>query len=109
MKNISVKKSFLYTLFIALTLVSCKKDIEKISDKIDDTVSSVTENSEEKDSSTIEKDSVVQKESLPPAVQEYGFYNAYIFPKDKKSQRLSVCFIQQKIYGERTLCNSGSK
>ncbi|WP_449386771.1 L,D-transpeptidase [Chryseobacterium lineare] len=84
MKNISVKKSFLYTLFIALTLVSCKKDIEKISDKIDDTVSSVTENSEEKDSSTIEKDSVVQKESLPPAVQEYGFYNAYIFPKDKK-------------------------
>jgi lipoprotein-anchoring transpeptidase ErfK/SrfK len=84
MKNISVKKSFLYTLFIALILVSCKKDIEKISDKMDDTVSSVTEDSEEKDSSTIEKDSVVQKESLPPAVQEYGFYNAYIFPKDKK-------------------------
>lgn len=77
MKNILKKKSFLFTLLIALALVSCKKEIEKINDKINDVSSSVTEDPEK-------KDSVVQKPSLPPAMQEYGFYNAYIFPKEKK-------------------------
>lgn len=83
MKNISVKKSFLYTLCIALFLVSCKKETENSSENNND-ISSVTQDSEKKDSQTAKKDSVVQKPSLPPAVQEYGFYNAYIFPKDKK-------------------------
>ncbi|NML59334.1 L,D-transpeptidase [Chryseobacterium cheonjiense] len=100
MKNILKKKSFLYTLFIALTVVSCKKEIEKVSDKINDTASSITEDSEKKDSLTAKKDSVVQKESLPPAMQEYGFYNAYIFPKDKKV-RDSLFALFNKKYTEK--------
>lgn len=100
MKNILKKKSFLYTLFIALTVVSCKKEIEKVSDKINDTASSITEDSEKKDSLTEKKDSVVQKESLPPAMQEYGFYNAYIFPKDKKV-RDSLFALFNKKYTEK--------
>jgi len=84
MKNILKKKSFLFTLLIALTVVSCKKEIEKINDKVNDASSSISEDSKKEDSSTAKKDSVVQKQSLPPAMQEYGFYNAYIFPKDKK-------------------------
>lgn len=100
MKNILKKKSFLYTLLIALTVVSCKKEIEKISDKINDTASSITEDSEKKDSSVAKKDSVVQKESLPPAMQEYGFYNAYIFPKDKKV-RDSLFALFNKKYTEK--------
>lgn len=84
MKNILKKKSFLFTLLIALTVVSCKKEIEKINDKVNDASSSITEDSKKEDSSAAKKDSVVQKQSLPPAMQEYGFYNAYIFPKDKK-------------------------
>ncbi|MEC3875009.1 L,D-transpeptidase [Chryseobacterium salviniae] len=78
------KKSFLFLLLIALAVVSCKKEIEKINDKISDASSSASEDSEKKDSLSGKKDSVVQKPSLPPAMQEYGFYNAYIFPKDKK-------------------------
>ncbi|WP_283423129.1 L,D-transpeptidase [Chryseobacterium profundimaris] len=78
------KKSFLLTLLIALAVISCKKEIEKINDKINDASSSLTEDSDKKDSSVAKRDSVVQKPSLPPAMQEYGFYNAYIFPKDKK-------------------------
>ncbi|SMP30009.1 L,D-transpeptidase catalytic domain [Chryseobacterium profundimaris] len=84
MKNILKKKSFLLTLLIALAVISCKKEIEKINDKINDASSSLTEDSDKKDSSVAKRDSVVQKPSLPPAMQEYGFYNAYIFPKDKK-------------------------
>lgn len=100
MKNILKKKSFLYTLVIALTVVSCKKEIEKISEKINDTASSITEDSEKRDSSVAKKDSVVQKESLPPAMQEYGFYNAYIFPKDKKV-RDSLFALFNKKYTEK--------
>ncbi len=84
MKNILKKKSFLFTLFIALTVISCKKEIEKINEKINDASSSITQDSDKKDSLAAKKDSVIQKESLPPAMQEYGFYNAYIFPKNKK-------------------------
>ena len=84
MKNILKKKSFLFTLFIALTVISCKKEIEKINEKINDASSSITQDSDKKDSLAAKKDSVIQKESLPPAIQEYGFYNAYIFPKNKK-------------------------
>lgn len=85
MKNISVKKSFLSVLCVAFMLLSCKKEMEKINDKIQDTSSEVLENSdEEKDSVVAKRDSVVQKESMPPAMQEDGFYNAFIFPKDKK-------------------------
>ncbi|MDR4895045.1 MULTISPECIES: L,D-transpeptidase [unclassified Chryseobacterium] len=84
MKNISVKKSILYACFCAVFLISCKKEIEKISDTFKDTVSSSEVAEVEKDS--IKKDSVpvVKKESVPPVMQENGFYNAFVLPKDKK-------------------------
>jgi len=48
MKNISVKKSFLSVLCVAFMLLSCKKEMEKIGDKIKDTSSSVLDESDEK-------------------------------------------------------------
>lgn len=98
MKNISVKKILLYTGFCAAMLVSCKKEIEKISDTLKDTVSSSETPAVEKDS--IRKDSVVQKESVPPAMQENGFYNAFVLPKDKKL-RDSVYAEFSKKYNEK--------
>lgn len=84
MKNISVKKSFLYACLCTFFLVSCKKEIEKINDTLKDTVSSSEVPEAETDS--IKKDSVpvVKKESVPPVMQENGFYNAFVLPKDKK-------------------------
>ncbi|WP_185126198.1 L,D-transpeptidase [Chryseobacterium sp. MYb7] len=103
MKNISVKKSFIYAFLCTLFLVSCKKEIEKISDTFKDTVSSSEVQEAEKDS--IKKDSVpvVKKESVPPVMQENGFYNAFVLPKDKK-MRDSIYAEYSKKYsvGERT-------
>lgn len=103
MKNISVKKSFIYAFLYTLFLVSCKKEIEKISDTFKDTVSSSEVQEAEKDS--IKKDSVpvVKKESVPPVMQENGFYNAFVLPKDKK-MRDSIYAEYSKKYsvGERT-------
>jgi lipoprotein-anchoring transpeptidase ErfK/SrfK len=98
MKNIVVKKSFLYTCLLALFMISCKKEIEKVSDTFKDTTSSSEAPVAEKDS--VKKDSVVQKESVPPAMQENGFYNAFILPKDKK-MRDSVYAEFSKKYNER--------
>ena len=50
MKNISVKKSFIYACLCAVFLVSCKKEIEKISDTFKDTVSASETPEAEKDS-----------------------------------------------------------
>ncbi len=98
MKNISVKKSFLYALVCTAMLISCKKEIEKISDTFKDTVSSSEAPGVEKDS--IKKDSVVKKESVPPAMQENGFYNALVLPKNKKL-RDSVYAEFSKKYNEK--------
>jgi len=97
--NIFVKKSFLYSCIIALFLISCKKEIEKINDTLKDTSSSVSETPAAKTDS-IKKDSVVMKESVPPAMQETGFYNAFILPKDKK-MRDSIYSAFSKKYSER--------
>jgi len=98
MKNISVKKSFLYAFICAAFLVSCKKEIEKINDTFKDTVSSSQGSEIEKDS--IKKDPVVKKESVPPAMQETGFYNALVLPKDKK-MRDSIYAEFSKKYNEK--------
>ncbi|PRB01373.1 hypothetical protein CQ046_15765 [Chryseobacterium sp. MYb7] len=98
-----MKKSFIYAFLCTLFLVSCKKEIEKISDTFKDTVSSSEVQEAEKDS--IKKDSVpvVKKESVPPVMQENGFYNAFVLPKDKK-MRDSIYAEYSKKYsvGERT-------
>ena len=98
MKNIVLKKSFLYTCLLALLMVSCKKEIEKVSDTFKDTASSSEAPVAEKDS--VKKEPVVQKESVPPAMQENGFYNAFVLPKDKK-MRDSVYAAFSKKYNER--------
>lgn len=93
-----LKKSFLYTCLFALFLVSCKKEIEKISDTFKDT-STITDTPSPK-ADSIKKDSVIKKESLPPAMQETGFYNAFIFPKDKKLKD-SLFSVFNKKYTEK--------
>ncbi|MDN5481915.1 MAG: murein L,D-transpeptidase, partial [Chryseobacterium sp.] len=93
-----MKKSFLYACICATFMVSCKKEIEKVSDTFKDTMSSSETPVVEKDS--IKKDSVIQKESVPPAMQENGFYNAFVLPKDKKL-RDSVYAEFSKKYSEK--------
>jgi lipoprotein-anchoring transpeptidase ErfK/SrfK len=97
MKKLFLKQSLLYTLLFALLLTSCKKDNEKINDQQQNT-SSGTLSDEEKSDSTATKAEV--KESVPPAIQENGFYNAFPIPKDKK-QRDSLYAIFSKKYNER--------
>ncbi len=63
MKNISVKKTILFACFCTLFLISCKKEIEKVSDTFKETVSG-------SDVSEIEKDS--KKDSVP-AVKKNPF------------------------------------
>jgi hypothetical protein len=55
------EKIIFYAFFISLMMVSCKKEIEKISDKINDTTSSISEPDPETDSVIVKKDSVVEK------------------------------------------------
>lgn len=94
MKNFFFKKTILYTLSLSLFLVSCKKDNEKISDQ--STSSSGTLTHEPK-SDSVKKE---VKESIPPAMQENGFYNAFVLPKDKKL-RDSLYSVFSKKYNER--------
>lgn len=97
MKKLFLKQSLLYTLFFALLLTSCKKDSEKIDDQ-NQTGSSQTISQEEKSDSLEAK--AEEKESIPPAIQENGFYNAFAIPKDKKL-RDSLYSIFSKKYTER--------
>lgn len=97
--NIFVKKSFLYTCLFALLLVSCKKEIEKISDTFKDTSAATTEASAAEVDS-IKKDSVVKKESIPAEMKDNGFYGAFILPKDKKL-RDSMFSVFSKKYTEK--------
>ncbi len=97
MKKLFLKQSLLYTLFFALLLTSCKKDSEKINDQTQ-TGSSQTISQEEK-SDSLEAEAE-EKESIPPAIQENGFYNAFAIPKDKK-KRDSLYSIFSKKYTER--------
>ena len=97
MKKIFLKQSFFYTLLFALLLTGCKKDNEKMDDQQQGT-SSGTLSDDKKSDSVATKAEV--KESLPPAMQENGFYNAFPIPKDKKL-RDSLYAIFSKKYTER--------
>lgn len=82
MKNLSIKKSFLYTLFFALLLASCKKD-EVSGNNSSSSASSpeeIAQNAANPDSIKTEP----VEESAPPIMQENGFYNAFAIPKEKK-------------------------
>jgi hypothetical protein len=97
MKKIFLKQSFFYTLLLALLLTGCKKDNEKMDDQQQGT-SSGTLSDDKKSDSVATKAEV--KESVPPAMQENGFYNAFPIPKDKKL-RDSLYAIFSKKYTER--------
>jgi hypothetical protein len=97
MKKIFLKQSFFYTLLFALLLTGCKKDNEKMDDQQQGT-SSGTLSDDKKSDSVATKAEV--KESVPPAMQENGFYNAFPIPKDKKL-RDSLYAIFSKKYTER--------
>ncbi|WP_228446611.1 L,D-transpeptidase [Chryseobacterium sp. 3008163] len=92
-----MKQSLFYTLFFALLLTGCKKDNEKIDNQSQST-SSGTLSDEKKSDSVATKAEI--KESVPPAMQENGFYNAFAIPKDKKL-RDSLYSIFSKKYTER--------
>jgi len=97
MKKLFLKQSLFYILFFALLLTACKKDNEKIDNQSQDTASGTL--SDEKKSDSVATKTEI-KESVPPAMQENGFYNAFAIPKDKK-QRDSVYAIFSKKYTER--------
>lgn len=93
-------KNYLLLLFILLSFWACKK--EEVDKSIDDNTSASED--------IIIKDSIIKKEndsvkvvikkSIPPAEQEFGFYNAFIFPKDKKDKD-SIFSIFNKKYNEQ--------
>lgn len=96
MKNLFFKKSFLYSSLFLLLVASCKKESETASnDK--ETSQSVSTNDLPKDSAKAVPEI---KESVPPTIQEDGFYNAFAIPKEKKI-RDSLYAIFSKKYSER--------
>lgn len=96
MKNLFIKKSFLYSTLVLLLAVSCKKESETFSAE-KDTTHSVSTNDLPIDSSKVVPEI---KESIPPAMQENGFYNAFAIPKDKKI-RDSIYANFSKKYSEK--------
>jgi len=96
MKKLFLKQSIFYTLLLTLLLASCKKDNEKINDQ-QGTSSETLSNGEKSDSKATKSEI---KESVPPAMQENGFYNAFVIPKDKK-MRDSVYAVFSKKYNEK--------
>lgn len=97
MKKIFLKQSFFSIFIIAFLLTSCKKDNEQINDQQQNTSSGTLSENEKSDSVATKKEI---KESVPPAIQENGFYNAFAIPKDKK-KRDSLYAIFSKKYTER--------
>ena len=95
MKKLFLTQTILYSILF-LFLISCKKDNEKITDQQQNTSSGTLTN--EKKSDSVKNGEV--KESIPPAVQENGFYNAFVIPKDKKL-RDSLYSAFSKKYNER--------
>ncbi|MBW7676734.1 L,D-transpeptidase [Chryseobacterium chendengshani] len=96
MKKLFLKQSLFYTLLFFLLLSSCKKDNEKINDQ--QGTSSGTLSNDKKSDSVATNTEI--KESVPPAMQENGFYNAFAIPKDKK-MRDSLYAVFSKKYTER--------
>lgn len=95
MKNITLQRSYLYTLFFALILTSCKKD-EAMSNQQVSSQEEIAKNVSDPDSIKVEP----AEESVPPVMQENGFYNAFAIPKDKKV-RDSLYTVFKKKYNEK--------
>lgn len=96
MKKTHFTKNFFCCILFTFLLVSCKKDIENVVDQNQSSSSSSSQD-QKKDSTTTKTEIV---ESVPPAIQENGFYNAFAIPKDKK-KRDSLYSIFSKKYNER--------
>ncbi len=92
-----MKKSFIYTLLFTLLLTGCKKENGKTDDQSQGTSSGALSDGEKSDSAATKTE---VKESVPPAVQENGFYNAFAIPKDKKL-RDSLYAVFSKKYTEK--------
>lgn len=95
MRNISLKTSVLYTLFFMLFLTSCKKD-ETVNNQQSPSPEEIAQNASDPDSVKVEP----AEESAPPMMQENGFYNAFVIPKNKK-QRDSLYSVFSKKYNEK--------
>lgn len=91
-----MSKNYFFLIAITLFLYSCKKD-QPVNQS--NPSSSNPEVGYIDDSITTKKDTVkvVTKPSIPPAEQEFGFYNAFIFPKEKK-EKDSIFSIFNKKY-----------
>lgn len=95
MRNISLNTSVLYTLFFMLFLTSCKKD-ETVNNQQSPSPEEIAQNASDPDSVKVEP----AEESAPPMMQENGFYNAFVIPKNKK-QRDSLYSVFSKKYNEK--------
>lgn len=93
-------KNYLVLTVLALSIYSCKKD--QVVDQPSNTNSGGSGTVESVDSIATKKDSVkvVVKKSIPPVEQEFGFYNAFIFPKDKKDKDSAFAIFNKK-YSEQ--------
>jgi lipoprotein-anchoring transpeptidase ErfK/SrfK len=73
----------------SMLIFSCKKE-EKVNDSSNSSSSgNSSQTTENKDSVIAKKDSVVkviEKPSIPAIEQDFGFYNAFVIPKDKKEK-----------------------
>jgi lipoprotein-anchoring transpeptidase ErfK/SrfK len=99
MKTFRVTRILSIFFLIALSITSCKKDEkQKDSDRSNNPLTDILKGPE-KDSAKAEE-KVVQKESKPPVMQENGFYNAFVIPKEKK-MRDSMFSVFTKKYNER--------
>ncbi|KQR93453.1 hypothetical protein ASG01_09725 [Chryseobacterium sp. Leaf180] len=99
MKTFRLTRILSIFFLIALSITSCKKDEkQKDSDRSNNPLTDILKGPE-KDSAKAEE-KVVQKESKPPVMQENGFYNAFVIPKEKK-MRDSMFSVFAKKYNER--------
>lgn len=105
MKKNILKNSVFISTFLLLFFSSCKKENETSSTNSSsysttETTINSPENTNTDSLSSIVEDEPTPTESVSPIIQENGFYNAFVLPKDKK-QRDSVYAIFSKQYNER--------
>ena len=98
MKILQVAKYLSLSILISLSAIACKNDEKQSDDQRNNNPISDILKGPDKDSAKAEK--VVEKESKPPVMQENGFYNAFVIPKEKK-MRDSMFSVFAKKYNER--------
>lgn len=94
-----MSKNYFLLLAMAIILYSCKKE-EAVNQSNSNPIGSDVVTTQ--DSVAVKKDTVevVVKPSVPAAEQEFGFYNAFIFPKEKK-EKDSIFAIFNNKYNEK--------